>query len=939
MQYATLGDVLNLLRGLLPHDAELCVGCLEVLLQIDSLTRLPLSEKDDNGVDITKSLSVLQDLCGGLRQKGLPPPEDEEEGEKKKGNALPRPGAKAEEAEEAEVPALSVLGLPPQLDKPTPPPAAEPPAAGEPLVAAVVAPPAALPAGAEEAAAVATGSESSELVSQPQATAAGDESNNIAASRLSFSMMTASFGLTKFGTESRASGTEWRRMWLPPLTDGGLLARIFVILDDPERSSVGMVTAIVLLVTIGISTVAFVMESMPEFRSTPAACFVERTALNCEPVPDGWFFHVEAVCIAIFTVDYVVRIATVHAHPSSAPNRLLATWRYFILKLNMVDLIAILPFYVNLLVGNVGHVRVLRLARILRLFKAAKHQTGMIMLGKVMVMSGLPLMILLFFNTIITLLFAALIYFAEGMRYSVAPQFTAASDACGGEACFPYGVYVRKTASLDADEVSPFRSIPSSCWFVATTMTTVGYGDISPTTVMGKVIGVVIFYAGIIFLALPISVIVSNFEIVYERHIGPRKGAARKLRRRKSIIVGATPWLPHGDSFREKLFLLLEDPTASVLGEYLSMFIIFIIVASTTSFVLETLPSFRQVDLTRCDPSALTIEDCQPQPHAIFYRLEVVCIIIFTVDYLLRITFVHSVRPTQCGLVDPDAQKVPQYSPFRLTVLYVLQILNVVDFLAVVPFYVELASGGGGGASVLRVLRLVRIFRVLKMPKLRSLVDMFTHVVADALPALMTVLFMTALMSILFCSLIVFAESSSFSVDHFQEDYPTGAYIRPTKDGYDVEVSPFRSILYAFWWFFTTATTVGYGDDFPTTTAGRLVCVAAFYTGIVLIALPITIVGGCFNTYYPRWVQQFMEGEAGSYEKGTCKRIVAAEEAEAIASESSSLSPPQQIEWRSLDPRAPKSGSQQRELLASSSAAGAQQENSSLTPVKSVIDL
>eukprot|EP00929_Paragymnodinium_shiwhaense_P049868 TRINITY_DN25151_c0_g1_i1.p1 TRINITY_DN25151_c0_g1~~TRINITY_DN25151_c0_g1_i1.p1 ORF type:complete len:958 (+),score=146.13 TRINITY_DN25151_c0_g1_i1:59-2875(+) len=938
MQYATLGDVLNLLRGLLPHDAELCVACLEMLLQFESLTLLPLSEKGDDGDDITKSLRTLQDLRGDIRQKGLPPPEEEEDGGgDKKGPALPRRAAKAEQAE-AEVPALSVSAPPLQLPKPTP--SAGEPAAGEPLVAAA---PPAPPAGAEEAA-IGKGSEFSEqLVSQPRAIAAGDESNNVAAwLQASISMMSTSLGLGKFGTDSRASGTEWRSMWLPPLTEGGLLARLFVILDDPQRSAIGMVTALVLLVTIGISTVAFVMESMPEFRSTPAACFVERTALNCEPVPDGWFFHVEAVCIAIFTVDYVVRIATVHAHPSSAPNRLLATWRYFILKLNMVDLIAILPFYVNLIVGNVGHVRVLRLARILRLFKAARHQTGIIMLGKVMVMSGLPLMILLFFNTIITLLFAALIYFAEGMRYSVAPQFTAASDACGGEACFPYGVYVRKTASLDADEVSPFRSIPSSCWFVATTMTTVGYGDIMPTTVIGKAIGVVIFYTGIIFLALPISVIVTNFELAYERHAGPRKGALRKLRQRKAITsVGGILWLPDGASFREKLFLVLEDPTASVLGRYLSMFIILVIVASTTSFVLETLPSFRQVDLTRCDPAsgALTIEDCEPQPHAIFHRVEVVCIIIFTVDYLLRISSVHSVRPTQCGLADPDAQKVPQYSPFRLTVLYVLQILNVVDFLAVVPFYVELASGGGGGASVLRVLRLVRIFRVLKMPKLRSLVDMFTKVLADALPALLIVLFMTVLMSVVFSSLIVFAEGSSFSVDHFQEDYPTGAYIRPTKDGYDVEVSPFRSILYAFWWFFTTATTVGYGDDYPTTTVGRLVCIAAFYAGIVLIALPITIVGGCFNTYYPRWVQQFMEGEAGSYEKGTCKRIVAAEEAEAIASESSSLSPPQQIEWRSLDPRAPKSGSQQRELLASSSAAGAQQENSSLTPVKSVIDL
>merc|ERR1712176_478849 len=84
-----------------------------------------------------------------------------------------------------------------------------------------------------------------------------------------------------------------------------------------------------------------------------------------------------------------------------------------------------------------------------------------------------------------------------------------------------------------------------------------------------------------------------------------------------------------------------------------------------------------------------------------------------------------------------------------------------------------------------------------------------------------------------------------------------GCYIRPTYDGYGTEASPFRSILYAFWWFFTTATTVGYGDDYPTTTVGRIVGVVTFYTGIILLALPITIVASCFNQFYPDWVKEF----------------------------------------------------------------------------------
>merc|ERR1712110_1171266 len=81
------------------------------------------------------------------------------------------------------------------------------------------------------------------------------------------------------------------------------------------------------------------------------------------------------------------------------------------------------------------------------------------------------------------------------------------------------------------------------------------------------------------------------------------------------------------------------------------------------------------------------------------------------------------------------------------------------------------------------------------------------------------------------------------------------------------EPSPFVSIFRSFWWFFTTATTVGYGDDYPTTTEGRIVGVLTFYTGIVLLALPITIVGGTFSKYYPDWVKEFCDKDKDDKEE------------------------------------------------------------------------
>eukprot|EP00929_Paragymnodinium_shiwhaense_P035030 TRINITY_DN18991_c0_g1_i1.p1 TRINITY_DN18991_c0_g1~~TRINITY_DN18991_c0_g1_i1.p1 ORF type:complete len:898 (+),score=174.63 TRINITY_DN18991_c0_g1_i1:82-2694(+) len=648
--------------------------------------------------------------------------------------------------------------------------------------------------------------------------------------------------------------------------------RLYLVFDDAGGSWLGAITACCVVATILVSTGSFVMESMPKFRTRPSACELERTVENCEPRAFPVFASVETVCIMIFTVDYMVRVGFVHAVPDKhMSEKWRRTLKYAKQPLNVIDLLAILPWYINLVVGDIGPVRVLRLARILRLFKAAKHHPGILMLGEVMVMSGLPLLILVFFNCIITVLFGALIYFAEGLTFTVDPEYTAA-HADGSPALYPRGVYVRPDQSLEGTEVSPFRSIPYSCYWVLTTMTTVGYGDLSPTSQVGKAIGVATFYVGVIFLALPISVIVTNFEIVYDRQVtvtrqSKRLTNGRMLRKMKTLsLAQLNPCLPAVDGVKRQLFLMLEDPSSCRLAKYYSVFVIAVIILSTCTFIMESMPEFKIVS-DSCVVGSLSVDACEPQPYPWFYTLECACIIVFTMDYVFRMATVHAVMPYECGFsalekwVDDDEDFTATLA-LKITFRYCAQALNTIDFLAILPFYVELAGGGGGGASVLRVLRLVRIFRVLKVPKMRACADMFLVVIEDALPALFLLLFMTALMSVLYASLIVFAEGSWYSLDHFTDEYPYGVYVRPTKDGYNVEVSPFKSILYAFWWFFATATTVGYGDDYPTTTMGRLVGIATFYTGIVLIALPITIIGGCFNKYYPDFVAEFEPPES-----------------------------------------------------------------------------
>jgi len=227
---------------------------------------------------------------------------------------------------------------------------------------------------------------------------------------------------------------------------------------------------------------------------------------------------------------------------------------------------------------------------------------------------------------------------------------------------------------------------------------------------------------------------------------------------------------------------------------------------------------------------------------------------IFTIDYVARIATVHAMSR------DKDfVEHSGDFGPLELTRIYAFQWLNIIDFLAIAPFYFQLCFGDVGissAASVLRVLRLIRVFRVLKMPQLSTCVNMFVAIIQDSMPAIFLLFFLTLVTSVLIASCIVFAEGSDYSVDRFPDTHPQGVYVRPTYDGYGWEPTPFKSIPSAFWWFFTTATTVGFGDYYPTTGLGRVIGTMTFYLGIVLLALPITIIGGHFGRHYSAWLKE-----------------------------------------------------------------------------------
>jgi len=242
-----------------------------------------------------------------------------------------------------------------------------------------------------------------------------------------------------------------------------------------------------------ISTVTFLVATLPDYwdRNNPA------------------LDSLEALSVAFFSCDYILRLIT-------CP---IPKWRWMLKPPHIIDLLSIVPYYVELILVASNHgitsvlglvvIRVLRLFRMLWTFKIARYSKLVPLFVKALVKSRDGFILFVLNVVIMMVCIAGIMFYAE--------QTVSNFDA------------ISRLWIYNDGTISPFQSIPSTFWWFMSTISTVGYGDAYPRSDLGKAIAVITMIMGILILSVPVAVFSINFTTSWDE----RADIQRRLNFRK----------------------------------------------------------------------------------------------------------------------------------------------------------------------------------------------------------------------------------------------------------------------------------------------------------------------------------------------------------------------------------------------------------------------
>ena len=240
--------------------------------------------------------------------------------------------------------------------------------------------------------------------------------------------------------------------------------KVFKVVEKgPREERAGSVFDFFIVTLIVLNVAAIILESFDEVYTRYGAVF------------DIF----ELFSVMVFTLEYAMRVWTADLKFDSS-NRLYSRLRFIKSTMAVIDLLAILPFYLGLLFipvdVNLVFLRMLRLTRLLRVFKLSRYTSAMKLMSKVIKEKKDELSVTVFMTFILLLIASTMMY------------------------------YIEKDVHGDA-----FPNIVAAFWWAIATLTTVGYGDVYPVTGLGKLLSGIIALLGIGLVALPTGIISSSF--------------------------------------------------------------------------------------------------------------------------------------------------------------------------------------------------------------------------------------------------------------------------------------------------------------------------------------------------------------------------------------------------------------------------------------------
>ena len=235
------------------------------------------------------------------------------------------------------------------------------------------------------------------------------------------------------------------------------------------------------------------------------------------------------------------------------------------------------------------------------------------------------------------------------------------------------------------------------------------------------------------------------------------------------------------------VFHVIETSKENLASRVFDIFIITLIILNLITIIVETF-------------------DLPDNVRNVITTFEIVSVIIFTIEYVLRVWTADLLNP--------------QLKPVKARLKYVFSFMAMIDLLSILPVYLPLLIPLD--LRILRILRIGRLLRILKINRYTHALGMIARVFKAKATQLISSMLVVGLLLIIASVLMYNIESA-------------------------VQPDAFSNALETMWWAVATLTTVGYGDVYPVTVAGKILATIIAFLGIGMVAVPTGIITAGFT--------------------------------------------------------------------------------------------